>query len=241
MFWIKDKTIVLDSFVTEEWVLNYNPIQKASRFIPQWYKEQDNYHKDGLVDQETMKQCPAILSLLNTGFVIPLWSDFIFDINTEHKQIRWDFADKVDVIQETAISHPVDQWKDYADPTKYFQLKLISPWLFKTKEDIKFYWSSSYFNNELSLPYSIMSAIVDFKYQSGTHVNMIIDLNRAKQGFKIDATKPLVHLIPLTERKVEVKNHIVSTEEYRQIQNGYKKVFFTNNYKKIKKCPFHKG
>ena len=70
---------------------------------------------------------------------------------------------------------------------------------------------------------------------------MIVDLNRAKQGFTIKATKPLVHLIPLTEKKVVVKNHIVSNQEYRQIQNKYKKVFFTNNYKKIKKCPFHKG
>ena len=241
MFWIKDKTIVLDSFVTEEWILNYNPIQKASNFIPQWFKEQDNYFKNGFKDMETMKQCPAILDLLNKGLVLPLWSDFSLNINQEQKEVHWEFADKIDAIINTAQTHPVEQWKDYANPDKYFQLKLISPWLFNTKEDIKFHWSSSYFNNELSLPYSIMSAIVDFKYQSGTHVNMIIDLNRAKQGFTINATKPLVHLIPLTEKKVVVKNHIVSTEEYRQIQNKYKKVFFTNNYKKIKKCPFHKG
>lgn len=231
--------IVLDCFVNEEWVINYNPIQKSSNFIPQWYKDQNNFYQSGLVEQETMKQCPAILSLLHTGFVMPLWSDFVCAVDTENERINWEFADKLDVMEQTAIPHNSMQWKEYASPDKYFQLKLVSPWLFQTKEDIKFHWSSSYFNNELFLPYTIMSGIIDFKYQHGTHVNMMIDVNRAKEGFRINATKPLVHLIPLTDKKVEVKNHIVSTEEYKRIQNKNKSVFFTNNYKKKKKCPIH--
>lgn len=247
MFFIKKKKIILDAFVSEGWIYNNNPIQSSSKFIPKWFKNSKPFYTDdGYIPKETLKQCPAISSLIMKGITLPLWTDYAFKYDHDNKEIKWGCGDTLDGYAE-AETHDAIQWESFADKTRYFHFKIISPWLFRTKEDIDFYWDRSYFNQKLEVPYSTVPGIINYQRQTGTHINMFIDMHKLTKNehgfytFNIEAASPVAQLIPLSERNVEVKNHLVSKTEYRDIQNNYKKVFFTNNYKKIKKCPFHKG
>jgi hypothetical protein len=65
----------------------------------------------------------------------------------------------------------------------------------------------------------------------------------------IEAGEPLVQLIPLTEREVIVRNHLVDKDRWQQIYEKNNHAFFFNNHNKKRnllkrqeesqsKCPF---
>jgi hypothetical protein len=87
-----------------------------------------------------------------------------------------------------------------------------------------------------------LSAIIDFKAQYNTHVNMFI-----KKGttLTVEAGDPLIQMIPLSEHAVEIKTHLISGQEYNNIADSFvKKSMWGGQHKALynqpqeSKCPF---
>lgn len=69
--------------------------EPASKFIPQWWKDMELYrhmpgNEDGKkiiisngISNATPRKCPPMLDAINSGYVIPLWSDIQINSNTE--------------------------------------------------------------------------------------------------------------------------------------------------------------
>ena len=96
----------------------------------------------------------------------------------------------------------------------------------------------------------ILPAILNFKYQHASHVNMFFP--RKSQLIKYDHGTPMSHVIPMSESHLDVKCHLVTEQEIKTLTSRADKfVFFNKRYPKLKKsidtiekkkkCPFGFG
>jgi hypothetical protein len=119
--------------------------------------------------------------------------------------------------------------------------------MIKCKEEIEFVFNGNPWALNNPEQVIIPPGVINFKYQNTVNINMFIRMNGV-QKTKLNAGLPLVHLFPMTEREVEIKNHCVDEQEYIKIERLGTMNFSHKSYlqhKKIKKdaektpkCPF---
>lgn len=249
MFFFKKPEITIDCFTFLEVAqLNY-PIAPASKSYP--FKNISNFveHKyindprsNLKIEYPTIRKCDGVTDLYSNGFMLPAWDSFKIEV----------LNDQEHVIQSTAnhvIGETHGRWQVGNDIYKgYAHVKVISPWFVKEKEGVKFTWNQPTWNKTENLTdCTILSAVVDFKYQFLTHVNMFIKTG-AIVGW--DAGDPLVHLIPMSERRVKIKTHCIDIHEYEKIRLSTLSMAHYSNHRNMKypdffgtekKCPFGFG
>lgn len=230
--------VILECFTHRDYVHIFNPIQPTSNFVPEWFsKLPATTNADNFVPRSTIKKCPAVTNLILEGFMMPLWTDLALKIHNSKQDgsyYEFQFADRF----TSASDHNPEQWGEMWDNDIYRHMKITSVWRMKTKDEINFLWHHPYYH-KIHECVQIIPAIEEYKYQNSTNINLMIDMTKAS-NLLLRHSSPLVQLIPLTEKKVEVKNHLVSENEWKNIQ-ATKFFAFQNNYKATKKCPFHKG
>jgi hypothetical protein len=119
-----------------------------------------------------------------------------------------------------AVVHPQYQRGDFLPALKYQHVKIGSPWYLKCAEDVNFlmmdpFWSDEAYDTRFFVP----PGVVNYKYQHGTHVNAF--MRRPSVGDKkvvIKYNDPLALIIPLTEREVIVRHHLVPETERRNLR-----------------------
>jgi len=239
-FFFKRNKIIVDCFTPYKHIIELSPIEKANKFIPEWWinTPREIVIPNNIEPCITIKECRGIIDTYNHGYIIPLWSDFILEI--QNKQYRWTYSDKF----STAEIHSQKQWENFTDAQNIGHLKLMSPWRIKTKKDIMWSCTDPFWNNKLQTNYMTAPGVVNFKYQYGTNINIFFKLQ--DQTIKIDFNHPMYHLIPITEHETEIRHHLVTDREFTQLSNV--SVSFYNQYikrknilknKKVKQCPFH--
>ena len=245
MFWKKKKEIVLNCYTCRADVYNFYPVVDASKKIPQWFKQIPAPIFKKIEDYNftlgNLKQCVGFLDYYKKGFILPLWSDLSLTIGPKNtSDYRWQFSDKESEID----THSPEQTNHNFDPELYQHLKLISPWLFLCDEDISFLAVEPGWHFDVFKTISILSGALNFKYQCGTNVNLFCRREEIKTEFLFEAGTPLCHYVPLTERKVVLKTHLISQEQYARMAKINSSISFNRYYEKRKKilktsgCPF---
>jgi hypothetical protein len=238
------KPIVLNCYTKRTDVFNFAPVSKSSDFIPNWWKDipktinpEDKFYARG-----TMKGCAGFTDLYNTGFIIPMWSDFAIELGEiGNPHYRFQYSDHCSQADE----HSTQQRGSAYPATHYQHLKLISPWLFRCDEDIDFLFTEPSWNIDTPEKIQIMTGILNFKYETQSNVNMLFIKQPEVSRYFINFGQPIAHIIPLTERKVILKTHLVDDETYSRINGIGKQLKFVGNYRMVKqtvknnKCPFH--
>lgn len=220
--------IVLDVFTDRQTVFDQYKVDRAIKFLPKyWNKLPNHFMEDGFVPRPTMRTCPGIIKNYKEGFILPLWSDIVISCEEQEEEtiVRWSFADGRSVIEY----HPSEQWSEFLDPKEYFHIKINSPWFFRTKKNIKFYWSNPYWNNE-PLKFTISPGITDFQYSHETHFNTFFEKKR--KNIFLEQNTPLCHFIPMTEKDVIIKQHLISSIEREQFVR--EKSYFLSSWAKQK-------
>lgn len=239
--------IVLDCFTDNEYIALTAPIQKASAFLPQWWKDLPKsvelFQPDASfpIGAPTLKTCYGFNQFYNVGIGIPLWTDLAIQIGA-NKEFTWQFSD----ITTIAETHPSYQTGGVIDRNNYQHLKIANPWLLKCDDDIKFLLCGSPYNS-LDSEYNdiqVVPGIVDYKYMRECNINMLIKNDKPKR-LLIPMGDMIANLIPLTEKEVIVKRHVISTEELKSMY--IRRITFFNSHKltknKVKqfsKCPYSK-
>lgn len=241
IFFFKKKEIVLDCFCADEYLLRTQPVERSTRFYPEWWRKLDSNIKEGKWPGSTIKRCVGFTDYFTNSFTIPLWSDLAIKID-ENRLFEWQFSDK----KSKADVHPPEQRGEYLPESSYGHMKLISPWVFKTKEDIKFAWSSPIWNFDMPDSIIIPPAVLSFNIQHQSNVNLFVNL-RDQKNLLIPFGQPMAQLLPMTERKVKLVRHLVDEKEIERIANIQSSVSFINKYRSIKNnlerfsdCPYHK-
>lgn len=239
MLWIKKSKVVVDCFTSNVQAYELFPIGHALAFLPEWWlNAPKEYEVRGLFPASTIKRCPAVINTFKHGLMIPLWSDLAI---VTRGGTNWEvkFSDP-----ETSIEpHDSKQWDFYADPKDYMHMKLMSPWHVSTKHGISWTYSKPMWNFPADDNLFIAPGIVDFKSQHSTNINILLSLE-PKPAYVIKAGQPMVHMVPLTEKQIEVKHHLLTEEEFKQKHRNKFSFAFTRGQiraeriTKEKKCPF---
>jgi hypothetical protein len=241
IFKFPKKKIVLDCFTTKEGVLATAPIVPAIKLIPDWWKKLPQSYKEfDFIPTGTMKNCTGMVEYYKKSIVLPLWSDLIVEINSP-SEYRWQFADR----SSSVNSHNMD--KQATDFLKnYIHLKLISPWFFKTKESINWVWSHPAYSYPNSNSVVSLPAVVNYSQQNTSNINLLFDSGSPKTVV-IGHGQPMVHITPMSDRKVEICRHLISEKEWLQLKDlNNNPICFVNSYIKrmnkkeqFKNCPYN--
>jgi hypothetical protein len=239
MFLFKKKKIILDCFTYNSSAYEYAKIDRASKFYPDWWKNTPRKHDNSAGQVSTIKTCTGLIDNYQYGVMLPLWSDLNITINSADKSCRWEFADGASRID----AHPPAQWDKYADPNTNIHLKMVTPWMFKCKEDVPFMYMQPYWNYQPFNSMSVPTGIINFKYQNATNFNMFIN-STLDAHIELRHGDPLAHMIPIDNREVITHNHLIDDKEYNKL---VVKLSFNGNYNIVKKlmeekeskCPFH--
>lgn len=249
-FFFKRKKIVVDCFVHNQAIKDLYPIESSNKFIPDWYKSMPSTFTDttpyGLTYKSpTIKHCIAFNATFKTGFMIPLFTDIHIQIDDDD---NWSFQAANRTVE---IHQHIHEQVPKKIHEKYNHIKIISPWLIKEKTGVNFSWNQPSWNHIYELPnYHILPGVINFKYQHNSNINIL--LTRFKQNIIIKAGTPMMHLIPISNDEVIIKNHVIDFHEWHSIGSSSIAAYhskFVGNYmhnKKIidereKKCPFGFG
>lgn len=230
MIWKKRKKVILDCFTFDENVYKNYPIQHLRNARPKWYKNLPNYNN---TQNLNMKFCPGIVEQYRNGFFSPLSCDIEIDV----KNNSCDVTTNNDSIKFT--SHEKNQYKNFLKNTDNYQhLKIISPWLIKTKKEKKFFLSPAFWNgvgiDDLK-EINITPGITGFSFSRAYNPLMFIDMEKNKK-ISLKKNQILCHFIPLFEEKLVIKNHLVSEKEWSEIKNSSEvNLFFKKTYYRAKK------
>ena len=239
MIWLPKKKLVVDCFTSNATAYELFPVDEAIKFVPDWWRNMPKeYEVRGLFPASTMKRCPAIIESYKHGMMLPLWSDLAIKTNGG---TNWEvkFSSPVTSMEP----HDSKQWDAYASPEDYTHIKLMSPWAFKTKDLVMFNFAKPMWSFPPSNSLVITSGIINFQQQHSTHVNVLLPLQK-QNSYVINAGQPMVQIIPLSERELVIKRHLISEDEYRarhtnKFSHSFTKGYIkTNAIKKEKKCPF---
>ncbi len=244
MFKRNKKVTIVDCYTYRADVFNYFPMSPASEYVPEWFKTlpapkwDSMLRGDRVSEQNNIKNCPVIMQYFKRGFVLPLWSDLEIEVGekgTDHYQ--WQYSD----CRSAITSHSNHQ----LPPNllgDYIHLKLESPWMLKCEQGIDFLcteleWS---FNNIPSSMH-LLKGVLDFRTNAATNVNMFIKREDKVQNILLKAGTPLLHYVPLVETKINMKTHLVTTEQYASVSDVNTQISADARHKqKIKRDFFKK-
>jgi hypothetical protein len=236
----KRKKIVLDAFTSYSSAYKNSPLTDIKRSMPEEFKKlpatYDAVLGENLTTKfSTLKGCIGATNLFTTGFQLPLWCDVEYCVN-EDGSYTWSSAGEFN-----SNEHDMKQVWDTFYP-EHVHIKMISPWRLRETTGVKFAWfGADWHDTENRGDIKILPAILDYKYQSGTHINMMV-----KRGCKWSghASMPMVHIVPLTEKEVVLKTHLVDQSELNKMfpkTNRFRKSYIHNKRmmtENERKCPF---
>lgn len=250
IFLFKKREITVDCFITNPTAYELYPVSKSSDFFPEGWKKlprskmikiHGDRHPESKLDVEmaTAKKCIGLINLFSSGFIIPAWCDFGIEIKPDGKPMWYAHGDMI------VDQHP--SWQVWDDFYKgYGHAKIASPWVLREKSGVKFTWNQCDWHNTHQVDrFKTLSGVIDYKYQQQTNINMFIKRD-CTINFK--GGDPLVHLIPISDRDVKIKTHLVTHDEIIKLNPN--PAHFINQYNTTKrirdkneksKCPFGFG
>ena len=246
-FFHRKKKVVVDCFTSNPNAYNYAKIKRASKSIPEWWKnlkpiDSSNRtfrNEAGQIDlQSNMRKCYGFLELFKRGIVLESWTDF----NLEIFQNNFDW-------HHTSGPAPVSHDRNQIGFgfANYHHLKLNSPWFFSEKTGLHFGFVGAEWNLE-NYNFKVLPGVIEFMVNKSTNVNIMIPRANQNSSYKIEilTSQPLVHIYPLNDDvEVEYKNHLVdhsfmsktftvgSTPSHYELIKIYEKNLGTKS-----KCPF---
>ena len=214
LFKFLEKKLTLNCFVHEKYchLIDLHPIQPAYKFYPEWMKSVEKTHFDqsSLQTKNTIRSCSGFINTFKSGYMIPMWSDLAINVDKVDNDFSYNyqFSDHKSSIDFHTNEQSGDFYKDH------YILKLISPWYIDSCSDVKFLFTDCMWNNVSSPGYITPTGITNLHEKLNTSTNIFIMLKKQKQKLFIHAGQPMMHIIPLTERKTQLKFEILNDGEF---------------------------
>jgi hypothetical protein len=233
-FFTKRNKIHVDCFTYFKGLPDLFPIKYASDCMPSWFKSiPPTLKAPSGPTVGTMRSCPGVNELFNTGLIIEAWSDMYIDWSNPKEGIYVQ-------PEEIAVPHPNWQWNFNPAFENYQHLKLITPWKFKEKTGVNFMFTGTFWS-DLANKFVVPNGVVEYKYQHTTSINIMIPKSGFPKTLTISAGEPIAQIVPLSEKDVVIHMHEISRDEYNNDFNSYVFSFNAQYYKRKKflekNCP----
>lgn len=216
LFWFKKKVTVLDCFTYLEANYDHNRIDKAAKFIPDWFKrlERSNFTDPFKPPTVTMKKCSGFISYFANSFAVPMWEYIHCRADNQQVDIKSSFA--------TISSHSRPQFAGFLDDDSYHHIKIETPWIIKSSNRVNFiqtFPTWCYSPNSILSKFIHVPGILEFYYQRSTNVNGFIKkpgINEPPYVVSFEPGVPITFYTPLEDTKIKFKYHLISEDEYKQ-------------------------
>jgi hypothetical protein len=214
LFFFKEKPIEIVAFVTARYnfAKEFSPFSPAREYFPEWWKKtpSSSYNWSTGRPDNTTKSCPGIIGVLTNGFILPLWCDLAFAFGPEG--YKYHFSD--------GLSR-MDIHDDIQTPgfyTEYYHLKIHSPWIIRSPVKIMFQQPTYLRENEYPFitPYGIVTPVKNL-----FSTNIFTFFKKPEQDIHmfIKQGTPLLHIVPLTERKITLKLEVLDNDDYLKAES----------------------
>ena len=241
LFFFKNKPIELTAIVPSNYAYanEYTPIRPARESFPKWWKnvESSSFNWDLFDRKTTVKSCPGIINILTTGFIMPMWSDLAL----EWDKAGWKY--KYSDGQSHLGIHNNNQIPEFYEDHLVF--KISSPWFIRSPVSLlynhPFYLVQTPF--PFITPYGI-SPTINSHHSTLNSTNAFLFAKKPLETRRelIKVSTPLLHIIPLTDKPVNIKCEVVSIEEYNKqtsassgitsfVNKGLRQKYLLNNLK----------
>jgi hypothetical protein len=237
MHFFRTPKIHLDCFTSRADVVEYAPVVNAMEVIPSWWKALPKENAPNLKDfhpTPTMKTCAGMYEYYEKSIALPLWSDLAISVDN-NKEYRWQFSDSA----TAGLVHNYQQHLGFLDSDDQAHLKICSPWAFKTKSNVDWVMAEALYNRKTLRGYTTLPGILNFYKQSGTNIQMFIDIS--SPGFFTIPFGSVFLLTPMSDKKVVVHRHLIDEPQFKKILTLHNQITFINKYKTIQKtikCPY---
>ncbi len=250
----KEEPIYLDCYTASPFAYNHAKVDYGRNYIPEWFKNQKRFTEHG---DATIKHCPAVADYYAKGIVIPLWGEVEITVNPLGAEEAYSWVSSNPDFDLHTECHPKSQWDGFGSDN-LINIKFVSTWTFKTRELLYFswgqpLWSQPYtFNNLIGMP-----SVIQFKTQVATNLNYLVEQKPEMQKINLEPLTPMAMLHPMTDRRVEIRHHLVTKDKQRDITRrgagmllgeedllkapkGFraKKAAFWAKADELNKCPF---
>jgi len=241
-FFCRPKPLTVHLFTAREDVFLHAKPQKAINYFPEWVKQipKANFPEDQsepLKKKLTIKSCPAFANLYSKGFMFPLWSDLNVEVSGD--SWRYQFFDGASY----AESHSSSQIAYSPFEENYIQLKLNNPWAYISDADVDMLFTPPSWNNfGFGDVIVAQGAYSPYRFFSRANINLFFKKQPERAIYQLFFGHPLVHVVPVTERKLILKHELVTESEFsrRHAANGLH-LFGQNRFKRLRKlCPHGK-
>lgn len=238
------KKIVVHVFYAENIPVTQKTIKKAAWFIPNWWKQLDKkfYTKSILYPHPTMKSCAGFINLYKNGIIVPMWCDLNLLVG---KLGTTEYAYQYSDGMSTAVVHPIQQSNGFIKDTEYQHLKLETPWALYCEENIEFISIEPTWNLTKYKTLKVLPGIYTLQNPIQTNINLIFSRTESNQIIELPFGTPMIHLIPLDNRKIELKFHIQNAKNKKSSLHYYRYKFMhlydvlNKQPKEDKVCPIH--
>lgn len=225
----RSNKITIDLFTHRQDVYDYARPLESKHFIPQWWKDLHGVvqEKDKFSPTSTMKHCKGFIDQFMAGFMVPMWTDMLFETSPiGQSDYRWEFSDHM----STGVVHQSMLRGDFLSDREFSHLKIMVPWVIECSDpDIKWILQQPSWNMK-GMPYITPSGVVSFKHQHSCHVNIFALKKDTPSKFMIEAGHPILQLIPMSNKKIDIRCHVVSKEEYDRRSASSVQTSFVKKY-----------
>ena len=226
---------------------DFGEVVNAKKAQPKWWKEMPSQFENfsPYTDSEvfkkfsrpisTVKHCPAIQDIFSTGVVIKAWSDFAIFVSPDGITESVHADDSIRGVPKGSGSyHPYIQRPGFLKGYAHF--KLCPTFFGRTKTHRKFMWKGAYWYNPSLIENNIhiVPGIIDYKTQTGMNINMFLPIKSEPYQINIELGDPLIHLIPLDNKPVNIVKKLLTDEEMINCTNTHMKFMGSPKINKLK-------
>jgi hypothetical protein len=221
------------------------PIQPASNFIPQWFKDMpthmefpagermqpnhsNNFGKMGKIAEKfygsTMKRCPAVIDFITEGYIMPYWGDTLIqrdamslEADSKHWPKHISFHDAKQI-----PTYPLKEG-DFPHAVKFH-----SPWYFYTPKNYSLLFIQPFYQRETR--FTVLPAIVHTDKWHEVNFPAIIH----DDEFTITQGTPFIQIIPFKRSKLSMVMEYLTQKDKNRLDanNLYVSTNFIGGYRK---------
>jgi len=214
------KTTTLNFHCVSYFIKETFPIYPAKKTISEFRKNKkwtDNSNRINDRVNGHVKHCPGIIDIIQSGYIVPAWKDFLVEVKDNKIIIEAMDNDSLAITVWSLPNHIINEDETWCDVV----VKLSSPWFCKSEALILF----------KNIPYGKNHFFEAYEGVLDTNVhneqNIFLKFKRKNAKYFIKAGTPLVQIIPLTTNN-RFKINLKATK--KAILNNNDKKYFKDKY-----------
>lgn len=242
-FFFRTPTITVDFFTSMPHAFDYAKPTMAINNLPMWWRNLPKKQPTMLDAGPTMKGCPGLIELYKRGIVMPLWSDLLLTIGgTDDREFNFEyqFSDFTSDIE----AHTSEQTGNFYHSDIYQNIKFLVPWKIRASSNDPFLMTDVTYNRNSQKDFFVPNGILHLDRYVQPNINAFFARHSSHKEYFFKHGTPLVHLIPLTNKKVKLKTHLISQQESMFLDERIKlraRIKFFNGYLRAKNIKDKEG